>query len=90
LISASNIQIHGINIDLVYDQTATGTCPALLTGQSLVITGTISSGLSVTNPEHALIFSNAEGLTMHSGLLGSIPITPRGTFRDTQQTLIAD
>jgi hypothetical protein len=90
LISTSNVQIHGINIDVVFDQTATSTCPALVTGQSLVITGTINSGTTVNNTEHALILNNAEGLTSHSGLLGSNPVTARGTFRDTQQTLIAD
>jgi hypothetical protein len=37
-----------------------------------------------------LTLSNAEGLVLHSVLGNGTPVTMRGTFRDTQQTLLID
>lgn len=88
-LSTNNIQIHGVHIDVTYTQSSVGNCPAALVGTVFTVTGTLSGG-TYNNTERALILSNTEGLTTHSLLGNNLPLTWRGTFRDTSQSLIVD
>jgi hypothetical protein len=88
-IASNNIQIHNIHIAVRVTQSSVGNCPAALVGGLLTITGTINSGTSINNATHVLTLSNAEGLTSHSPL-GANPVTARGTFSDTQNSLAID
>ena len=87
--TTSDIQIHGVNIDVVFDQTATTTCPAAVTGAALRITGTLTGGAWTGNSanQHEIILQDEEGLVSHSALGNGVQVTARGTFRDTSQSL---
>jgi hypothetical protein len=84
-VTTSNIQIHGVHIDVKFDQSAAGTCPAALVGQNLTITGTLGSGAWTGNAvgQREIIYTNAEGLVSHSALGVNQTITARGTFGAT-------
>jgi hypothetical protein len=88
-VATSNIQIHGVNIDLKYDQSPSGTCPAFFVGLNQTLTGTLS-GVTHDNVGKEFILNNAEGVVSHSALGANQPLTFRGTIRDTQQTLTVD
>jgi len=78
--AASNIQIHGFDLDLAYS----GACS--FNGQSIRLTGTVAGGV-FNNPLHAIAFTNAGGLTAHSALGAFALTTSGGTLRDDQQSL---
>jgi hypothetical protein len=82
-VTTSNIQIHGIDIDILFESSATNACTGLngLTGR---ITGTLISGRWTGNAvsQREVIFSDALGLTMHS-LGSSFPVITRGTIGAT-------
>jgi len=79
----STVQVHGVDVDVTY--AAAGTCA--FAGQSVRVTGTLTSGV-FNNPLHEVVFTNAAGLTAHTAL-GSFAMTVSGTFRDDQQSLTA-
>jgi hypothetical protein len=89
--TTANIQIHGVFIDLTFEDLpgqASTVCPNLR-NQSLTLTGTLTGGRWTGNGAHrALDFSNAEGLVTHGALGNGLPITVRGFVTDTQNTLI--
>jgi hypothetical protein len=85
-LSSSDVQIHGIHVNVVFTQTTPdATCN--LPGASVTITGTVTGAWN--NTSHHLTLSNAPGLTGDNPLGNSV-VTARGTFRDTQQTLTID
>ena len=57
-------------------------------GVSTTITGTLGGGQWTGNGanQHEVIYNDDEGFAMHTSG-GTVPVTTRGTFRDTQQTL---
>ncbi len=85
--TTSDIQIHGVNIDVTFEQTPGGAgCGAA--GVPLRITGTLSGARWTGNVFHEIDIPNAAtGLVTHSVLGNNVTITPTGTLRDTQQTL---
>jgi hypothetical protein len=85
-VSTSNIQIHGVNID-VFLETNPGGGTCNLAGSTIKITGTLSNAKWLGNALHQIEFSGATGLTAHVPIFGSSTITPTGTFTDTQHTV---
>jgi hypothetical protein len=86
-VTTSNIQIHGIHINLTFTQTTPAACN--IAGNNLTITGTVTGGVWNNAAKH-LTLNNAPGLTAHTAGLPSSAMPVRGTFRDTQQSLIVD
>jgi hypothetical protein len=88
--TATNVTLDGLHIGLTFTQSTPGpgNCPAGLIGQNVTVTGRVTSGATFNSASHHLTLSNAEGLVSHSILGNGTPVTARGTFRDTQQTLI--
>lgn len=85
-VTTSNIQIHGVHIDILFENTpGTATCAGA--GATITLTGTLSNGNWTGNVSHSLDFNNSEGLTAHSAMFGSNPATARGLITDTQNTL---
>jgi hypothetical protein len=89
-----SIQIHDVHIDVRFESapadTSCGT--AGISGADFTITGTLTGGIWTGNGsgQHAVDFSNAEGLVSHNSSLGNnVPVTVRGFLSDTMQTLIA-
>jgi hypothetical protein len=85
-VTTSNIQIHGLVADVTYVQDRGTLC--LPAGASTTITGTLHGGQWTGNGanQHEVVFSDDGGFVMHTPV-GTVPVTTRGTFRDTQQTL---
>jgi hypothetical protein len=87
-VTTSNIQIHGIHINVAFTQTTpTALCNAV--GSVLTITGTVSGG-AWNNAARHLTLDNEPGLTSHTAGFPPTAVNARGTFRDTQQTLQVD
>jgi hypothetical protein len=87
-VTTSNIQIHGIHINVTFTQTTPdATCN--IAGNNLTITGTVSGGAWNNSARH-LTLDSEPGLTSHTPGLPATPLAARGTFRDTQQTLLVD
>jgi len=83
--TTNDIQIHGVNIDITFEQPLGGgaTCGAAA-GQRFQVTGTLTGGRWTGNATHEIDFPNSgAGLVSHSALGLNSPITPTGT----QQTL---
>jgi hypothetical protein len=89
-VTTENIQLHGVHIDVFFENVpGLGSSCLNLNGQSVTITGTLTTGRWTGNSgEKTLDFSNSEGLSSHSNLLGTSPITTRGFITDTQNSLI--
>jgi hypothetical protein len=89
--STTNITIDGVHINLTFENIpgAGASCTNGANGTKLTFTGNLRSGLWSGNGanQHEITFSSAEGLVSHSALGNNSPVTLRGTFRDTQQTL---
>jgi hypothetical protein len=81
--STTNVQIHGVNVDIVYN----GPAACQFTGQRINLTGTLSSGV-FSNAAHDLNFAGGTGLIGHNAALGSNPVTVTGTITDDQRTLV--
>jgi hypothetical protein len=88
----NTIQIHGIHIDVFFEQVPGQNSCAQLVGAALTITGTLTGGRWTGNGagQHAIDFSNAEGVVEHGGLGNGLPMTWRATLTDTQQTLVVN
>jgi hypothetical protein len=88
-ITTSNIQIHGVNIDMFFeDHPGAGGC--VLDGLSLRMTGTLRAARWTGNGagQHAIELLGSTGFVTHSAALGNgAPITLTGTLSDTQGTL---
>ena len=88
-VTTSNIQIHGVDIDLTFEQPPAGGCAASFAGQRLRITGTLTGGQWLGNgaAQHSIEFNNDDGLVWHSPALGTSPLTISGTFTDDAHSL---
>jgi hypothetical protein len=87
--TTSNVQIHGMVVDFTLER-APGFRSALcltVDGFRITVTGTLSGGQWTGNGanQHEVVFDNDTGFVLHGP--STHPITTRGTFRDTQQTL---
>jgi hypothetical protein len=91
-VTTENIQLHGVHLDVfLEDVPGLESSCRTINGSALSITGTLSTGRWTGNGigQHALDFSEAEGLVYHWPALGSSgPMTIRGFITETQQTLI--
>ena len=88
--TTSDIQIHGVNIDVFLESTPTapGDCGAL-GGQTIKLTGTLTDAdwLGNDGPRRIELLGS-HGLVAHGpGGLGTGVIALTGTFTDTQETL---
>jgi hypothetical protein len=83
-ITTSNIQIHGIDIDMFFE----GSCTAA--NQAARLTGTLSGARWLGNGvgQHSITVTNATGLVLHSAAFGSTVVTVNDALViDRQQTL---
>jgi hypothetical protein len=85
-VTTSNIQLHGVNIDVFLTGASCGT----LTNQTIKVTGTISGARWLGNANHGIELAGASGLVSHlpavaGGTTSAITLT--GTLADTQNTL---
>ena len=87
-VTTSNIQIHGVNIDVFHEPHPGGGSCALST-QTLKITGTLFGGRWLGNATHQLEVDNATGLVTHAPAAfgGTSAITATGTITDVNETL---
>jgi hypothetical protein len=84
--TTSNIQIHGLRLDLRFDTLFPGGSPiCFFETQAPTVTGTLSGG-TWDAAEHQVTFANDSGLFVHSGA-GTFVSTVSGSLRDTTQTL---
>ena len=81
--STTNVQIHGVNVDVLYENTpGAGACPLL--GAKFQWTGTLTGG--AWNPAtNTLELQHDDGLTQHGIVPASAtaPLFITGTIRDT-------
>ncbi len=86
-VTTSNIQIHGVNIDVTLENHP-GSTACVGNGLKLQFTGTLTGirwhGNGATR---TLELNGADGLVIHSSIGNNIPITTTGTVFDTQGTL---
>lgn len=84
-VTTSNIQIHGIDIDITFENPPAATGGVCnVPGLKETLTGILISGRWTGNTIHPRIdFADAEGLVMHSALGNGVPVTIRGSFTDT-------
>jgi hypothetical protein len=89
-VTTSNIQIHGFDVDLQFENTP-GNPTGCAVNFSSRLTGTLTGGTwdpSATGANRRITFEHDDGLTSHSAQLGGpTPMFVTGTFRDTQATL---
>ena len=86
----TNIQIHDVDLDVLFANTPGAGSACALLGTSMRLTGTLTGGVwdpSATGASRRITFNHAHGLTGHSAALGSAPWYPTGSFRDTTGTL---
>jgi hypothetical protein len=79
--STTAIQIHGVNLDIVFSGASCAT------PTTVNLTGTLTGG-AWHQAAHLVTFSADTGLTAHIPILGSAPVTVTGTIRDDEQTLV--
>jgi hypothetical protein len=88
-VTTSNVQIHGMVVDFTLERApGVRSAPCLtVDGFRITVTGTLSGGQWTGNgaSQHEVVFDNDTGFVLHGP--STHPITTRGTFRDTQQTL---
>jgi hypothetical protein len=88
-ITTTNIQIHNVNLHILYENTPGNVtaCPA--NGIVVNLTGTLASPNHThwIAAQHEAVFVNATGLVGHSAI-GDKPMALNGTLRDTAQTLV--
>jgi hypothetical protein len=90
-VTTSNIQIHGIRLDVFLEDLPSGnTCTA--DGVNILFTGTTTGGRWTGNAagQHSFDLNGGSGVTSHSALGNGTPQTVNGFFRDTQQTLVVN
>jgi hypothetical protein len=80
-VTTTNIQIHGVRIDLLFENTPGNPQCGPVTGLTGLVTGTTTGGRWTGNSagQREVDFSDAEGKTLH--IAGSsFPVTTRGTI----------
>jgi hypothetical protein len=82
--NTTNIQIHGIDVSVVFDNTP-GNPTACAAATTARVTGTLTGG-SWNPTSNELFFQHDDGLVSH-GATGTTPAFVTGTFRDTSGTL---
>jgi hypothetical protein len=86
--STTNVQIHGVNVDALFENTpgAPAACPLL--GAKVQLTGTVTGG-SWIPASNELIYTHDDGLTLHSIVPAGapVPVALTVTIRDTSGTL---
>jgi hypothetical protein len=84
--TTSNIQIHGVVIDIAFRDNRATVCN--VEGLTTTLTGTLGGGQWNGNGanQHEVIYNDDGGFVMHTPA-GTAPVTTRATLRDTQQTL---
>lgn len=87
-VTTSNIQIDSVVLDMTFQNHRGSTACLNVVGVSTTITGALGGGQWSGNGanQHEVIYNDDEGFVMHTPV-GTVPVTTRGTFRDTQQTL---
>jgi hypothetical protein len=86
--TTSDIQIHGVNMDVFFEnEPGLTTCTAA--NLTLKVTGTLTNARwhGQANINRTIELSGAHGLFAHSALGNNQPQTLTGTLRDTQSTL---
>lgn len=90
-ITTTNIQIHNVVVNVVYETTPGNATPCAIPGAVVTLTGTLASPNHThwLAASHHLKLNDATGLVAHAPALGVAgqPVTINGTIRDTQQTL---
>lgn len=83
--STDNIQIHGIHVDVTFENTPGNTtcAEAGLNGANITITGTLGGGTWTGNSTRMIDFADDAGLVSHSILGLGTPVTVRGTLLST-------
>jgi hypothetical protein len=90
-VTTSNIQIHGINLD-VFVENHPGSTACAAAGLTLRFTGTLSGARWTGNGvgQHAIEILGATGIVTHSALGNGSPVTPTGTISDTTGSLVVN
>ena len=88
-VTTSNIQIHGVHINVFSENHPGGVSCSPLTSQTFRITGTWTGARWLGNVTHQAELANATGLVNHAPAAfgGSLPITSTGTITDANETL---
>ena len=90
-ITTTNVQIHGVDVDVLFENTPGNPTACAVNGASVRLTGTLTSGTfdpSATGANRRVTFNHADGLTSHSAQLGGpTQAFVTGAFRDTAGTL---
>ena len=89
-VTTSNIQIHGVNIDVFHENHPGGGSCGALTGITSRITGTLSSARWHGNTGGRTIeLAGSTGLVSHgpAAIGGTSAITPTGTITDVNESL---
>jgi hypothetical protein len=87
-LTTSDIQINSVVLDMTFQNHAGSRACLTVVGVSTTVTGALGGGQWSGNGanQHEVIYNDDEGFVMHTPV-GTVPVTTRGTFRDTQQTL---
>ncbi len=86
-VTTSNIQIHGVNIDLTYENHP-GSSSCIAAGLKQQITGTLTGARWHGNgAERTIELNGADGLVAHGGPISPTALAITGTIFDTQATL---
>ena len=84
--TTTDIQIHGIHVDLVFETGPGQPCTGFA-GAKITLTGTLTGGVWDV-PTKEITLNNAPGTNVHVvGAAASGPATVNGTIRDTTGTL---
>jgi hypothetical protein len=86
-VTTSNIQIHGVFIDVSFEQVPGQSNCQNIAGASLTFTGTLTGGNWTGNASHSLDLSNAPGLVSHGFLGNGAALAWRGLITDTANSL---
>ncbi|HEX5923662.1 MAG TPA: hypothetical protein VFY45_07505 [Baekduia sp.] len=85
-VSTTDIQIHGIHVDVRFETApGGGACNSLVHNTNITLTGTLTGGSfdpSSIGLNRKVTFVNASGLVSHSALANGAPTLVTGTFFD--------
>jgi hypothetical protein len=86
--ATANVQVHGVDVDVLFENTPGNPTPCPANGARSRFTGTLTSGVW-NSAANTMIYTNAPGLTSHSIVPAgaSVPMFLTGTIRDTANTL---
>jgi hypothetical protein len=90
-VTTTNIQIHGIDVNVAFENTPGNPTACAINGATSRLTGTLTGGSwdpSSVGANRRVTFNHASGLTSHSvALAGPTAAFVTGAFRDTAATL---